>query len=186
MEIYLIRHTKPAIESGVCYGRSDIDLAESFPEEMELLHKKIPKSFDAVYTSPLKRCYRLAKKLNTDSLKICHQLMELDFGDWEMRKWNEIDKAALDAWMNDFVNNAPPNGESYLDLSRRAITFFEEIISGDNTKVAIVSHGGVIRALVSYISAIPLSSSFTAQFNFGKVTHISVKENYKTVKYVNL
>ena len=32
--VYLIRHTTPAIESGVCYGRSDIALADTAPREI--------------------------------------------------------------------------------------------------------------------------------------------------------
>ena len=32
--VYLIRHTTPAIEAGVCYGRSDLALADTAPREI--------------------------------------------------------------------------------------------------------------------------------------------------------
>ena len=41
MEIYLVRHTTPAIEKGVCYGQTDLNVAETFEEEVELVLKNL-------------------------------------------------------------------------------------------------------------------------------------------------
>ena len=32
--IYLVRHTAPAVSRGICYGQSDIDVMESFYDEL--------------------------------------------------------------------------------------------------------------------------------------------------------
>ena len=40
MDIYLIRHTQTANVEGLCYGQSDLGLAISFPEEVEVLHQQ--------------------------------------------------------------------------------------------------------------------------------------------------
>ena len=64
MEIYLIRHTTPKIDKGVCYGQSDIELADSFSMEFKEISKSIPKTFEKVYSSPLKRCTRLASLID--------------------------------------------------------------------------------------------------------------------------
>lgn len=37
MKIYLIRHTTPHIEKGICYGQTDLDVAETFNNEAEII-----------------------------------------------------------------------------------------------------------------------------------------------------
>jgi len=34
MEIYLIRHTTPDVAKGICYGQTDLDVANTFEEEV--------------------------------------------------------------------------------------------------------------------------------------------------------
>src|SRR4028118_1276170 len=83
MEIYLIRHTTPLIEKGICYGQSDIPLADSFESEWEIIRQQLPKEMDCIYTSPLKRCWQLARKLEQHyqvPLFTDKRLMEMHFG----------------------------------------------------------------------------------------------------------
>ncbi len=41
MTIYLIRHTKVAVKPGICYGQSDVGLADSFNKEAKIIQDKI-------------------------------------------------------------------------------------------------------------------------------------------------
>ena len=66
MELILIRHTTPAIEKGICYGQSDLNVADSFEAELELILKEVGQH-RKVYSSPLKRCRILAERLGTHS-----------------------------------------------------------------------------------------------------------------------
>ena len=159
MEIYLIRHTAPKIEKGVCYGQSDIDLADTFSDEVAEVLKKLPNEFDALYASPLKRCAQLAMLIKQD-LVIDDRLMELDFGSWELQKWNDINQNEIQPWFDDFVNCKTLNGESYIELYERAIAFYSELINKDYDKVAIVTHSGVIRCILAHINKIELKDSF--------------------------
>ena len=89
MEIYLIRHTTPEIEKGVCYGDSDIPLKDTFFLESEKVLNAIPLNFDEVYSSPLQRCKQLAHVISED-ITIDNRLKELNFGSWELKKWSDI------------------------------------------------------------------------------------------------
>ncbi|MDE6452561.1 MAG: histidine phosphatase family protein, partial [Odoribacter sp.] len=61
MKITLIRHTRVTIPPGICYGWSDVDVAPSFETEAGQVKKGILyERFDAVYSSPLSRCRKLA------------------------------------------------------------------------------------------------------------------------------
>ncbi|WP_207632907.1 alpha-ribazole phosphatase [Foetidibacter luteolus] len=160
MEIYLIRHTQPAVERGVCYGQTDIDVTASFEEEAAAISKHIPPDIEMVFSSPLQRCAKLAAKLFPfHTVQLLPGLMEINCGHWEMKSWADIPEDISTKWMNDFVNNPFPGGENYVQLQQRVVRHFEDI-SYHKTKAAIVAHGGVLRSILSHISGVELKDSF--------------------------
>lgn len=174
MEIYLIRHTTPFVKQGICYGQTDLELDVSFKQEASEVLKKMPQSVDVVYSSPLKRCSKLAALIDETYL-IDPRLIELNFGNWELQAWDEIPSTEIESWYRDFVNTPAFNGESYLELSKRAFSFFEEIISLNYKSIAVVTHSGVIRALLSFYYNIPLEKSFDAfSIPYGEVIQLKV------------
>lgn len=180
MEVYLIRHTAVAIPKGVCYGQSDIDLADSFTDEFKVIQSKLKDiSFDAVYSSSLSRCKLLASKIASD-FQVDDRLMELNFGDWELQSWDEIPSSQSDAWMEDFVNVKTPNGESYIELQKRVLDFYDELLLKPHKSVALVTHGGVIRALFSFLRKIPLNKSFDVKVHYGDIWY-SNKDNISLI-----
>jgi len=158
MEIYLIRHTTPDIEKGICYGQSDIPLKDTFTSDAKKILKLLPDSFDKVYASPLQRCTELAKLIDQNII-IDARLMELDFGSWELKKWEEIPEKEIKPWYTDWVNTPTNKGESYQELQNRVLSFLEEIPNQYN-RIAIVTHAGVIRALWAHFNKNTLKESF--------------------------
>lgn len=178
MEIYLIRHTKVDVEQGVCYGQKDVDLAESYPEELELIKEKLKDiDFDAVFTSPLSRAKRLATDICGDKPVSDDRLMELNFGDWEGKVWDEIKDPLLPAWMDDFVNKKCSNGESFIMLRDRILEFWNEIKSMECKKIAIFTHGGVIRTINAIEKKIKLEDSFNEPAaDYGEISIFTVEK----------
>lgn len=159
MEIYLIRHTRPAVEKGICYGQSDLDVVDSFAEEAEQIREVLPGKISSVYSSPLQRCRKLAEHLFGEPILYHDDLKELHCGRWEMMHWDDIPQAELQPWMDDFVTVRVPGGESYEDLYARTLARYKAI-AGDTLPAAIVAHGGVIRSILSYLTGTPLADSF--------------------------
>jgi len=172
--IYLVRHTAPAVSRGICYGQSDIDVMESFYDEAHIIQKVLPSSIKEVHSSPLIRCKKLAEHLFPDRDIFLHDaLMEINCGQWELRTWNEIPKNEIDPWMSDFVRISIPGGESYIDLYERVNHCFSRIISA-NCDLAIFTHGGVIRSILSHITKTPLPDSFNRfSLHYGCVVRIT-------------
>ncbi|MEX6625381.1 alpha-ribazole phosphatase [Tenacibaculum salmonis] len=170
MEIILVRHTTPNIEKGICYGQADIGVIDTFSEEIQPILKEVPvnDTETAYYSSPLKRCKLLAEQLS-DTIIFDDRLKELDFGDWELKKWDEINDPELDIWMNDFVNITVTNGESYIDLHTRTVQFLNELKSLKKQRVIIVTHAGVIRSLWAYVNNISLENSFDLKLTYGDI-----------------
>ena len=174
MEIILVRHTTPKIAKGICYGQADLDVDDSFLEEIKPIIKEIPVNNTEIiyYSSPLKRCKKLAKKISNNII-FDDRLKELDFGDWELQNWDKINKKELDYWMNNFVNVAATNGESYLDLHARTTDFLLEVAKQKPKKVVIITHAGVIRSLYSFIKKTSLETSFDLKLQYGQVLEIN-------------
>lgn len=176
MEIFLIRHTQPNVEKGICYGQTDLDVAPSFSNEVEQIKARVQEfNFNGfqIFSSPLKRCSKLASLLFPDIFKIDKRLMELNFGKWEMKNWNTIPKIESDYWFNDWVSQRTPMGESYDDLYGRCISFWEEAISKDFEKVLVVSHAGFIRASFAFFNHKTLIDSFNLKVEYGEIIKLN-------------
>src|SRR5690606_12351454 len=121
-------------------------------------------------SSPLKRCKKLALAIAGSNVIYDDRLMELNFGDWELKEWNKINNHDLDVWMNDFVFVACPGGESYHQMFQRVKDFMEELKSISNkSKALVITHAGVIRAIDSYLNDTDLKDSFNLKVNYGQV-----------------
>ncbi|MBY8981828.1 MAG: alpha-ribazole phosphatase [Candidatus Lokiarchaeota archaeon] len=191
MDIYLIRHTKVELENNTCYGQSDVELSNCFEDEVTKLKKKVNFSSEMIFfTSPLKRCLLLAKNLTKKPPIIDNRLLELNFGDWELKKWDSINQSELDNWSGNVINYICPNGESYLDLYNRSKEFFNDLIKENHKEVSIITHAGVIRSILSYILRIPLQCSFIIEIDYGKISKIKLNniENlpFYNIEYINL
>ncbi len=170
MNIYLIRHTKPKVKKGTCYGQTDLDVAESFYDESEFIRTKVGHiKFDKVFSSPLQRCSKLADTLFYDKVVIDERLKELNFGDWEMKKWTQIPRRLIDRWGADWVDEIVPNGESFRQQSERMISFLEELKSQDLQNVAVVTHSGPMRSARVYNKNIPMNKAFDIQLKYGEI-----------------
>lgn len=186
MEIYLIRHTTPIVSEGTCYGQSDPDIDPvKFEEQLPVIQSQLPDDIDRFYSSPLKRCVALTKRLASD-FEIDKRVMELDFGKWENTKWNDIDDDELNQWMSDFVNTPVPEGESYLALYKRTVHFLEMLLQTPQRKTAIVTHAGNIRAIISHVLNLPLENSFRIHLNYSTVAHVQLEADHTHCKLFSI
>jgi len=177
MEIHLIRHTTPDIEKGVCYGQTDVPLKNTFTEEAEIVLGRLSKSVEIIYTSPLSRCLQLANYLSSKlsiPVKVDMQLMELNFGEWEMLKWNDIDPLKLKDWMNDYVNVPCPKGESYADLAKRTNSFLNTIRLTHHKSAAAVTHHGVMKAAYALHYGTDLKTGMEKKWTYGDINTLNL------------
>ena len=175
MEIYLIRHTTPEIANGVCYGQSDIPLSKSFEIQKEKVLSQLPNDLDIIYSSPLKRCRMLLTSIDCSKKITDPRLMELNFGDWELKKWDEINHEELSKWMENYLEIAPPKGENFLDLHRRVSSFWDSLKNSPFKKVAVISHAGVIRIISGIVNKTDLKKMMDLKIAYGQVFKVTMK-----------
>lgn len=146
MILWLLRHPRTAVPEGVCYGRSDVELEPRILEESDKLVSRVREDEpEVVYSSPLRRCRLLAERIGAPRLD--HRLQELDFGSWELRPWNEIERAELARWQEEGLSWRPPGGESVLEVAERLTLFLADLEASQAAGACVVTHAGVIRVL---------------------------------------
>lgn len=187
MEIYLIRHTKVNIDRNICYGATDVDLADEYLNEFKRLKARLGDlSSTHIYSSALKRCTMLAEYLSKNNFLTDERINELNFGHWEMMPWDKIDQAPFNEWMQNFENIKPPEGESFNDLYARTVGFFKEILNNEHNKTVIISHSGPIKTIISHILEIPLRRAISIDIDYGSISRIEKRYNYLRILEINI
>jgi alpha-ribazole phosphatase len=175
MKLVLVRHTTPNIASGICYGQSDILPSGTFKEEASAVNDVLSENyFDTVYSSPLKRCTMLAGFCGFVNAKNDRRLMEMNFGDWEMKDWKNIHGQYATKWMENYLTVPAPNGECLQDLINRISDFIDSIKKTGVVSALCFTHSGPIRVVEHLINNVPPDELFDFEVAFGGVYTYSV------------
>ncbi len=169
MQVYLIRHTRVGVEKGICYGQTDVDVANSFEQEAALYDVSLPNDFDEVYSSPLKRCVKLAQYLNRGIPLLDDRLKEINFGSWENQKWDTIPVEDLKVWSEHLDNYKEHQGENLVELNQRVKAFIQDCLTKGHSKILIVAHAGVIRCFWQYILQFSITNTMKIPVDFHEI-----------------
>jgi alpha-ribazole phosphatase len=176
--LILVRHTQLAVDPGVCYGRTDLDLAPTWPLDFEQCLSCIPPNATHILSSPLIRCLGLAHAIGRRDqmqVQVDERLQELDFGAWESRPWGDIPRECIEQWASDPLDYAPGNGECLRTLWARVGELRTELIGRVSGNVIIVSHHGPLRALAAQAAGQPMEAIFTYRIPWGGVLCVELE-----------
>lgn len=167
--LWLVRHPRPLVEPGICYGVSDLPADPlDTTRAAQALAAALPARCRLV-VSGLQRAQQLAHAVQDlrpelAAARVDPRLNEIDFGCWELRAWDGIARAAFDAWTADFARHRFGGRESVAELLQRveaALAQAQALAPGlgdeDAAEVADlvwITHAGVIRAL-AHLQACP-------------------------------
>jgi alpha-ribazole phosphatase len=160
MKLHLVRHPRPAVATGVCYGASDVAVADSELDAAVAALRAAGLPGDLpVYASPLRRCAALARRLQPRRLHLDVRLAEMDFGAWELQRWDVIPRAAIDAWTADLLHYRPGGAENVLDVARRVAAFAAELRASGEPEAMVICHAGTIRLLCAMQRGVALDQA---------------------------
>ncbi|NMG30106.1 alpha-ribazole phosphatase family protein [Aromatoleum evansii] len=182
MELHLIRHPRPDVPPGVCYGQADVGLAESAAEVATRLRPLLPADF-LLHASPLARARLLAAELGAPVLD--DRLKEMHFGEWELRPYAELGPA-IDTWATDPLGFRAPGGESARDMSARVLQWLDALLASPPAPpVVVVAHGGPLRAIAGHLLGLPPERWLGLDFACGHVTRLDVEDWGVVLKWFN-
>ncbi|MGQ2978888.1 MAG: histidine phosphatase family protein [Polaromonas sp.] len=149
MKLWLVRHAPVLLAPGSCYGALDVpaDDAET-RASAQALADVLPQGL-RIITSPLQRCEQLAQALHglrpDLTLAVDKRLQEMNFGNWEGRRWDAIARSEFDAWTADFAGHlVGGHGESVRAVMDRVGQAFDSLPR--DADAVWVTHAGIIRA----------------------------------------
>lgn len=176
METLFIRHTSVDVPPGVCYGQTDVPLKPTFEQEAAVTKENLKEylPFDHVYTSPLTRCVRLATYCGYPDAERDERIMEINFGNWEMKPFDRNDDPRLQEWYADYLNVVATGGESFAMQYQRVSAFLDELRTKPYRRVAIFAHGGVLICAQIYAGTIKAEEAFDALTPYGGIIKLDL------------
>lgn len=170
MDLILIRHPKTVVPDGICYGSTDVEPhPERLASDADRLKQALPKDARLV-SSPQQRARRLAETFGT--VETDPRLVEMDFGAWEMRRWDTLPRSEIDGWAADILAYSPPDGEALETVAARVIDWWENQPKG-GTLIA-VAHGGPWRVLAAHLLGLALQHSVRLEIEWGARAHFRI------------
>ena len=163
--VLLIRHGRTSANAtGILAGRTPGVLLDAVGRrQARTLGTRLRDvNLDAVVHSPLERCVQTADGVLANRSDVTRhaddRLSECDYGDWTGRALAELAKEPLWPVIQDTPSSVTfPGGESMLDMAHRATTAIADWSAAHpEGVVAVVSHGDVIKAILSNALGQPL------------------------------
>lgn len=176
LQLWVWRHPRPMGAEGRCIGRTDLDVdrrrAKRLANRIAALarRRKLPRE---VWTSPSIRCAKVARLLKRQGYvhRIDDRLYELDFGAWDGKRWDAIDRSHVAQWEGDFAHHRPGGGESLAALIERAGNFLAERARAGAGHVLIVGHAGWIAAMGMSAGEVPSAACWPRAISYGALVH---------------
>jgi len=195
VKLFLIRHgqTDSNVE-GRYQGSLETNLTEKGMEQAAAAKKYLSKvKFSGIYSSPLKRAMQSAAIIAKDSgleIKVRKDLREINFGKWEGMRFEEINskyRQDYQDWLADPYNNSPTGGESFGSVIERASKTVKDVVAKnpDGSSVAIITHGGVILALIVNWLQIPSQCWRSLIQRQGAINIVVVDRDFPYISSIN-
>ncbi len=193
--LFLIRHGEVEVRyHRVFGGRIDMDLSPRGLEQARQLARHLQgRHLDAIYASPMRRAQQTAAPLMTGRqppLVTLPELREVDFGDWTGLNFQQVfDKFHVRAyeWLHYLDKGAVPGGESAAGLRARLQPAVQRMLrQHKGQSIAVVCHGGVVRAILALLLDLPLSKMSCFEVDYASVTWVEIQPHKAEVQLLNL
>lgn len=191
--VYLIRHGQTRSNvTGYLMGWTDEGLDDvGYTQANSLAARIASLPITSVYTSPLRRAFEtaaIAAKPHGLEPRVYPDLVEINYGDWQGLHREQVRQEWPELWQKLRIYSPDvviPNGESLEQVNRRTIRAFNTIITSEpGGQVAIVTHQGILKAMVAYILNAP--NIVCSRFELGNASLSLVRITDGTPRLITL
>lgn len=189
--IDLLRHGEPV--GGRAYRGNSVDdpLTGTGWQQMRKAVGQYTQ-WDRIITSPLRRCREFAEELGDRinvTVTIETEFREVGFGAWEGKSPGEIveaDPESYEAFYRDPEHCRPDGAEPLNEFSDRVIGAFDTLVQTCNGGNAlVVSHAGVMRAIIAHVLVAPPSSMYRLRIDNGGMVRIRYNAHGPKLEFLN-
>ena len=190
--ILLIRHGSHDLLGRTLVGRSaGVFLSKDGLQEVEDLASALAGAgATCIYASPMERTWQtgeiLAHRLSVP-LHARAGLLEIDFGEWTGRSFDELHgDPEWRVWNEARTRARPPNGETIQEVQARMVEATEELRgSHAEETILIVGHADPLRTLLMHYLSIPLDLILALGLDPGSASSLVWMGAEVKVDYVN-
>lgn len=177
-EIHLMRHGLPdyTVTDKSPTGQADPPLCDLGRSQTQAIARELSeRNFHSIWTSDLKRAKETADLMAEVlgcPVYVDPDLREINVGEWEGLSFAEIREkypAEYEARGEYPLIYAPPGGESFLDLSKRAVRTYEKIQSREQGRVLLITHRGWLRSLLFAQGDIAEADLLSHAIDYGEI-----------------
>ena len=171
-------------------GRKDVPLSPRGLRQTKLVGEYVNRhySIDRVLSSDRSRCVETARAIDAP-LSTSPLVRELDFGEWEGQKWSDIRSRSpelISQLLAADPNFVAPAGESYLSFTTRIERLIrEEYLRDTSETVAVVTHDGALRTLITRILDWPVAELSDSTVFVGSVSSIIIDDGVPKLDLLN-
>lgn len=194
MDLILVRHGDTDAAPGLCMGQTDVPLsAAGFGAMQQLAATWTQRAPRFLFCSDLKRAQQaagvFAARFAIEPLGDA-RLREVHLGDWDGKRWEDVmktDAERYEHWVNNWVIQEAPKGESFADVIRRTGAWLSSLLASthDDDVVLAVAHAGSIRALLCHALGLPPARAFALRIDHAHATRVRSRGGQFEVCYVN-
>lgn len=177
MMLYLARHGEVEEQYQGCYnGWLDVGLScKGEGEAAALAGRLADVSFDAFYASDLSRCQNSLAPFAPESVIVDAGLREKSWGENEGLGYDAICKKRGIVYENFSQWVIALGGESLETFRDRVLASLEKIAASHSGTVLVMTHAGVIRAVVAEALGLGLEEAFIMKVPTGSFSRIEKK-----------
>ena len=183
MKLYLVRHGPALDADGRAMGHTDPPLSPEGIEQVARFVATWPRAPDAIWSSDLYRARETADQLGqrwSIAPTVDARLREMNFGEWDGRFWNALeseDPDRLKRWMESWVTERTPGGESFTAVSERVREWYLQSLTDPTGEIVVVAHAGSIRALLCHLLEVPLAKAFEFPVDRLRISTVEIGES---------
>ena len=176
MNLHLVRHAESEVNlQGITHKSNDkAQLSFTGRRQAEALIGIFRKySVGRIYSSPETRAIETTEIVGTSvnkPIEVILELVERNWGQWGGRNWEEIENELKRMTIEERYIFIPPSGESWKEMDDRLKKVIERITNGKEENVAIITHEGTLRALVTLLNKAPKASSLNLHFDNASIS----------------
>jgi len=193
-KIYFVRHgqTDANVKKQYC-GQTDVDLNRKGLKDAVSIAKVLKSaSIDAIISSDMKRTIKTAELINQYhqlKIELMPEFREINFGRFENLTFEEIGRKypeEKEKMIQEKINYNFLEGESLTQLHLRVTKAFNKLLEEKTDEnLLIVSHGGVIRMILTEILSGDLNNYWSIEVDNTRISTIVDHEGFLYLKNLN-
>jgi broad specificity phosphatase PhoE len=191
MKLILVRHGETEWNAtGRVQGEADIPLNRKGLEQARKVAARLKtEPVDIIYSSSMKRARQTTEaiaKFHKVPIRYSNLIRERKFGKLGGMP-NEEYRRIREKEGIEFHLFRPPGGENYMDLQKRVKKFLAMIRKKHSSQtVVVVSHGGIIRTIITILTKRPLANVHEIEQHNAAVNIIELQHGSEPkVRYLN-